>query len=172
MKRPGWIVLLIALNGCAAHRAPPPAVPEPVSSDWASVLALTRGTYVLVTLDADRVRRGFVWEATETALTIGEMTGGRTLAREAIARAEVARVMARREVAPKNSRRDLFVGIPIASAFVGGLTGMVIGGVQHDKGLARASGKMFLGSLMAAVLTNFLPQRMTTFENRIVYIRP
>lgn len=175
MKRLGWMLLLIALNACATHHVPKPSAPEPASTDWATVLALPRGTFVFVALDGDHVRDGYVWEVTGDTLTTCQMAGTPRCVRNAVARGDVARVTVRKGVETKHRRRDLFIGIPIASAFVGGLTGMVIGGVQKDRTLKSASAWMFFGSLVASealCVLSSLSYPKTKFEDRIVYIRP
>ena len=172
MKRLSWIVLLVALNGCATHHVPKPAVPDPVPTDWSKVLAVPRGTVVSVALDTDDVRRGFMWHVTDATLVISEISAERTLVRRVIARGDVARVTARQQVARKSRRRDWFIGIPIASAFVGGLTGMILGAVQNDRDLKRASAWVFVGSLMASELACVMSYPKTKFEDRVVYVRP
>jgi hypothetical protein len=175
MKRVGWILLLVALNGCATHHVPKPSLPEPASTDWATVLALPRGTFVFVALEADDVRHGYVWEVTGDTLITCEIAGVPRCVRDAIARSDVARVTVRKQVDTKNRRRDAFIGIPIVSAFVGGLTGMIIGGVQKDRTLKTASALMFFGSLMASealCVLSTLSSPKARFEDRIVYVRP
>ena len=65
----------------------------------------------------------------------------------------------------------MFIAIPIASAFVGGLAGMIVGAVQNDRDLKSASAWMFFGSLMAAELASVMSSLRTKFEDRVVYVR-
>ena len=62
-------------------------------------------------------------------LTTCQVAGTPRCVPSAIARGDVARVTTRRQVETKSRKRDLFVGIPVVSAFVGGITGMILGGV-------------------------------------------
>ena len=174
MTRPGCILLLLALTGCASHHAAKPAAAPSAPADWTRVLTIPRGTLVFVTADTDGVHEGFMWQASGTAVIVSEISGGRAGGHRSIARRDVARVTARLPVA-KHPKRDSFIGIGIASAFVGGLTGMIVGGVQKDQKLKGASAVMFFSSLMAAeaaCVLNTLGYPKGKVEDRVVYVRP
>src|SRR6187397_14896 len=88
-RLPGWMkrVLLfcVLLSGCAAHRA----TPRIISTDWATVEALSPGTHVALTVGDDHVRLGEIEGVSPAAITLREQTGVRLVPRVEIWRVTV-----------------------------------------------------------------------------------
>src|SRR5436190_13367834 len=84
MKR--VLLFCVLLSGCATHQA----APRIISTDWATVEALSPGTEVAVTVTDDQVRLGEVKSVSAAAITLREKAGLRI-----VSRAEIWRVTVR-----------------------------------------------------------------------------
>ena len=162
MRRAIALVLSLTLSGCAAHRAPVAHGVDPLH-DWASVVALTRGAAVRVTLDYDI--DGRLDDVTDSTLTILVPPG---MPQMTISRADVVRVAV---LTPKKGRWR-WLGKPLAVGLVGGLVGgfvgAIVGAVMRDGKVAGTSLAVFAAS---AVGFYFLLSRWVENEWRIVYVR-
>jgi hypothetical protein len=165
MRRPGWMLLLALAAGCAAHHAPAPTVPlGPGSSDWSAVRALPKGAFVFVTLDGNATRQGGLGDVTDAGLTIRDVYGMNTIARN-----EIVRVTNRVQTGMK--RAPWYVGVPVVSLIFGGLTAVIVGAVQKDGDVKRAGWLTFAIGMMAGAATGPLDYPRPTFEDRLVYVR-
>ena len=168
MKAVAWILSLMITGGCAAYRAP--SLPKPQtptgtgSTDWGAVVALQKGHFIFVTLDGGDVRAGYFFYATDTALTMWATGGEQTLPR-----GTVVRVADHVQVGTKDAPK--YIGIPIASAILGGLAGLVIGAINKNADIKRASGMTLLVGLGVGLGVGQSYPTMV-FEDRLVYVRP
>src|SRR4030095_8730690 len=106
------------------------------SSDWSAVRGLAKGTFVVVALNEKNLRPGLIWDVSDTTLTIRGLEGTST-----IPRGDVARVSVRDQIGTK--RAPWYVGIPVASAILGGLAGMIVGAIAKDHDVVSTSAWTF-----------------------------
>jgi hypothetical protein len=166
MGRLQWLLLLGLLSGCAAHHAPTLTAPiGPGSSDWGAVRALPKGAFIFVTLEGSGTRQGGLGDVTDAGLTIRDVYGMNTIARN-----EIVQVANRVQTGMK--RAPWYVGVPVISLILGGLTTVIVGAVQKDGDVRRAGWLTFGTGMMAGAATGPLDHPRPTFEDRLVYVRP
>ena len=160
------IFAIAALSACASHRVPAAPVPPPQpSSDWSAVHALPKGTFVLVGLDEKDVRRGLLWCVTDTAVTIREPDLLNTIARE-----QVARISVQDQIGTR--RAPWYIRVPIASAILAGLAGIVGGAVAKNRDVVQASAWTFGIGLATGLMAGPMDYPRPVTATRPVYVRP
>jgi len=160
------VSIAMALGACASHRIPDAAIPPPPSSDWSAVRALTKPTFILLSLDEEQApRRAFFGCATDTTLTVYDNGGVETFAR-----ARVARISVQDRIGTKRAPR--YITIPIASAILGGLAGLVASGIAKNKEAARASAWTFGIGLLTGLVAGPMDYPRPVIAERPLYVRP
>jgi hypothetical protein len=167
MRKAVAVVLVVAVGAaaCATQHAPPPTAPaEPPSTAWSAVRALARGTDVDVTLEDGAVRHAVVLSSTAETLRLRDMSGDNDLARDAVVRV-TARV-------PVGMTRDpWYIRIPLGTAILGGLAGIVTGAVTKNKTTQHVSWAAFIGGLFISVAYGDAHPPEPIFTARLVYAR-
>jgi hypothetical protein len=160
------VAAVVAASGCAAHRVPASIAP-PISTptDWSAVQALPRGTAVDVTIGGGDPRPGLVLTVSDETLRLREKTGDHDLARD-----DIARVAA--WVQTGMTRDPWYVRIPLESAILGGLAGVVTGAVTKNKTTQRISWAAFIGGLFTSVGYGDAHPPHAIYETRLVYLGP
>jgi hypothetical protein len=173
MRKAVSLTLALALSGCATYhvaRGPKPQVPKGIgSTDWSAVSALQpKRHYVFVTLDGGDIRGGILWSVGEATLTIFDESGERALPRVVI-----VRVVDHVQIGAKRPGWYPYVGVPIVTGILGGLTGVIVGAVQKNAPLRRVSWWTFALSLGVGLgLGPSAEYPRPIFEDRLVYVRP
>jgi uncharacterized membrane protein YeaQ/YmgE (transglycosylase-associated protein family) len=160
MRRAIALVLSLRLSSCAAHRAHVAHGAHPLH-DWASVVAIPRGTPVRATLDYDI--DGRLDDVTDSTLTIRVPPDMHPLT---ISRSRVVRVAV---LTPKKQRWG-WLAKPLAVGIVGGLVGGLVGAVMRDAKVAARSLGVFAASSIGGFY-HFL-YHYVDHEWRVVYLRP
>ncbi len=117
-----------------------------------------------MTLGGGDPRPGLVIAVTGEALRLREKTGDHDLARD-----DIARVTARIQIGM--TRDPWYVRIPLGSAILGGLTGVVTGAVTKNKTTVRISWIAFIGGLFTSVGYGDAHPPEAIYEDRLVYVR-
>ena len=168
-QRLASILSIIALSGCAAHRGPAATVPTPQpSSDWSAVRALPKGTFILLALENVEnkdVRRAWVWEATDTTLKIREADRSTTIPRD-----QVARISVQDQIDTK--RAPWYIRVPVVSAVLGGLAGLVGGAVAGDRDVVQAAAWTTGIGILVGVVSGPMDYPRPVYAVRPVYVRP
>ena len=159
MRRAIAVVLSLTLSGCAAHRTQVKPAADPLG-DWASVVAIPRGTPTRVTLNYDI--DGSFDDVTDATLTIRVAPNRHRLT---FTRAGVVRVAV---LSPKKMPWA-WLGKPLAVGFLGGLVGALVGAVMRDAKVAGISLGVFAGSGIGFYY--HLATHHADHEWRVVYMR-
>jgi hypothetical protein len=154
------VAIAVTLSGCAAHRAQVAHRPDPLH-DWASVVAIPRGTHVRVTLAYDI--EGRLDDVTDSTLTLGRPAGMPPLT---ISGVWVVRVAVS---VPKKMRWKWLANL-VAVGVVGGLVGGLVGAVMRDAKVAAISFGVFTAGLIVGF--NYFSDAYYAHEWRVVYVRP
>jgi len=163
------VTIVTALGGCASHHIPKSAIPaRPTSSDWSAVRALPRTTFVLLTLDDEpAVHRAYVHSVSDATLTIYEFDRSTVTT---IPRERVAAISIRDRIGTKRAPR--YISIPIASAIVGGLGGLIVGAVARDRDVAQKAAWTFGIGMMVGMAAGPMDYPRSVILERPVYVRP
>jgi len=160
MRRAIVMVLSLTVSGCAAHRADIADRPDRLNN-WASVVALPRGTPVRATLNYDF--DGRLDDVTDSTLT---MRVPPDMHRRTISRGLVVRVAV---LVPKKMRWH-WLGKPVCIGIVSGLVGALVGAAMRDGEVAGVSLWVFAASSIGGFY-HFLHHQVG-HEWRVVYARP
>ena len=161
MRRAIAVVLSLTLSGCAAHHAQVAHRPDPLH-DWASVVAIPRGTTVRVTLIY--FIDGRLDDATDSTLTIAVPPD---MHRQTINGVRVVRVAV---LVPTKMRwRWRLLDPALAVGIIGGLVGGLVGAVMRDAKVAVISLVVFTAGLIVGF--NYFSDVYYALEWRVVYVR-
>jgi hypothetical protein len=166
MRKPIAVFLALAVSGWAPRSPRLPTSQAPTgtgSADWSAVVALPRGEFVIVTLDAGEIRRGTIVSVTRTGLTIWDDDGQSSLPCGAI-----ERVAQRVQIGTKRAPR--YVAGAILAATVGGFVGIIAS--YKNVAVKVVSAVMLLGGAAAAGHLEKTDVPRPVFEDRLVYVRP
>lgn len=160
MKRLASALTLIAVSGCAAHRAPVADGHDPLR-DWTSVHAIPIGTPVRLTLGYDI--DGRLENVTDSTLTIRALGGTRRLTTD---RTLVVRVA----VLSQKKMPWRWLAWPLGLLSLGGLVGALAGAVMTDAEVAGVSLAVFCAGAFG-FYKHYAYHRFD-HEWRVVYVRP
>jgi hypothetical protein len=161
VRHPLWLCLLVLAAGCAASRAPV----RIISTDWATVSALGRGTEVGVRLEDGQVRYGRVNEVTGETLTLWQRSG-----RSVVPRARIERLTVRTAVGA--SRAPRIIQTALIGAAIGGTLAYLAGVAGENPGAGGSKWAVFFGGTALGAAIGSQRPPVERFQERVVYVRP